>query len=287
MRRLLLLLVLAFPVTASAQVGSWTLYYSDTPQVNPDGSITLTPTVGISGDDGGYCNVFNGMEGFETPAVLLNGNAWTVGTTAPAGGADYGGESIEFAVIFPDVTIAAGNTADLSFAGNVSAVCWANPDEAEEPDEPYNTFYGNVFEDDIEPNISPAPCFLGVGCASPWPNLYETYARGGHPVNLDSQQVAQGGQNVILTSSNCGSNNGWANSLVGTWSKPDLSCSQTDLWDLIPPQATCSVDSGGVAVTATRTPRERKHVTTQCAQGKPGLHASSRDTVWGGLIRFR
>ncbi len=48
MRRLLLVIVLALPLTASAQ--EWTLYYTDTNVVNSDGSVTITPTVSLSGD---------------------------------------------------------------------------------------------------------------------------------------------------------------------------------------------------------------------------------------------
>jgi hypothetical protein len=136
-RLLLLLLMLAFPLTASAQTGSWTLYYSETPpQVNSDGSVTLTPTVSLTGDDGGYCNVWNGMMGYDTPAVMLNGNAWATGYPAQAGGPNYGGEEIYLSNTFPDVTVQPGASADLSFAGKVEGVCWYDAGMAEEPWEP-------------------------------------------------------------------------------------------------------------------------------------------------------
>jgi hypothetical protein len=52
MKILRLLCLLVVPALAAAQ--SWTLYYTDTEVLNSDNSLTITPTVTISGDDGGY-----------------------------------------------------------------------------------------------------------------------------------------------------------------------------------------------------------------------------------------
>ncbi len=124
---------------------------------------------------------------------MLNGNAWTVGSTIPAGGPGDGGASIDMSVTFPDVTIGAGSTADLSFAGKVEGVCWTDPEDGEEPDQPWSSFYAYEWIDGTQPIFTPAPCFLGgdPACNTPFPNVYERWAAGGHPADLDSQQVAQ------------------------------------------------------------------------------------------------
>jgi hypothetical protein len=127
MKPLRLIFCLLFLTTLAAAQGSWTLYYSDTQTVNGDGTVTLPPTVGITGDDGGYCNVYTPLYGYETSSVMLNGNAWAIGDTITSGGLDYGSPPVDFAYTFPDVTLPAdGTEVDLSYAGKVQGICFVN-----------------------------------------------------------------------------------------------------------------------------------------------------------------
>lgn len=53
--RLILALLLLAGISV-AQQGTWTSYISYTSTVNADGSVTVTPTVSVSGNDGGWCD---------------------------------------------------------------------------------------------------------------------------------------------------------------------------------------------------------------------------------------
>lgn len=197
MRRLLLLLMLAFPLIASAQMGSWTLYYSDTPQVNPDGSITITPTVSLTGSDGGgYCDPMNDCDGREQSFVMLNGNAWQGGYVYDAG------DSISLTYTFPDVTLPVGASVDLSYAGKVEGASRILPGGASWIDPSLSQFYlaANPFIDGDSPYINAyAPCWIDTSlinnnappCGLPWVNPLTGLPAGWHPSDLDSQQVAQ------------------------------------------------------------------------------------------------
>jgi hypothetical protein len=170
---------------------SWLLYYSDTEVANGDGSVTITPTVLLWGDDGGSCSELDGQAGYDTPAVVLNGNAWVEGDTVLAGGAEGGGGLVQVANTFPNVTLPAGGTADLSFAGKVQQACGTQSTIWGSWPLGWSAFFSSSFFDGFLPNIPPAPCFLGTSCAVPFPNLYSGTPQ--HVVSRDiaSQQVAQ------------------------------------------------------------------------------------------------
>ncbi len=163
---------------AMAQVGSWTLYYSDTRVANPDGSVTLRPTLGITGDDEGYCSVFaNGQGGWETPFVMLNGNTWAEGGTYDSGGPYNGGSLVDFSYTFPDVTAPAdGSEIDLSYATKVHGVCPLSSFPVAGPPYTKADFYNYPFTDGREPAIPPGPCFIIMGfspqCGTPWPPVW-------------------------------------------------------------------------------------------------------------------
>jgi hypothetical protein len=228
---------------------SWLLYSSDTEVVNGDGSVTITPTVLLWGDDGGSCSELDGQVGYDTPAVVLNGNAWVEGMTVLAGGVEGNGGIVEVSYTFPNVTLPGNGTAvDLSFGGKVQQACgtqstfWGNwPDG-------WGVFFTSSFLDGYLPNIPPGPCnMLLNGCTTPWPSLYKDVPQ--HVVNrdIDSQQVGKKGKTLTLVASNCLDNpvTHFTNELVGSWALADGSCSQNDEYYFIPPEATCNLDSTG------------------------------------------
>jgi len=51
MKTLGLLCLLLIPAFAAAQIGSWTLYYSDTEMVDGNGNLVVTPTVSLTGNE--------------------------------------------------------------------------------------------------------------------------------------------------------------------------------------------------------------------------------------------
>ena len=172
------------------------LYYSNTEVVNGDGSVTVTPIVGISGDDNGYCNIWSGFSGYEQAAVMLNGNAWQWSETQPSGGVNYGGYSLDWAYTFPNVTLPyGGGPVDLSYAAKVEGLCdWRSG--LNFPNVYLSVFYSGEFVDGIAPGYSPAPCWIeGIinnpQCPAHWPYPYTTNPLGWHAADLASQQVAQ------------------------------------------------------------------------------------------------
>ena len=171
---------------------SYTLYYSDIEVVNPDTSVTVTPTVSISGWDGGYCDPFNGFTGYEYPLVMLSGNPWQVGPEYESSGGM--GTYISYPHTFSSVTVQPGQVADLSFAGKVQGVCKYSSGTFTEPS--ILPFYTSSFVDGSGPNISPGPCwisgFLGQpACPAYWPYIFTLTPAGWHPSDLGSQQVGQ------------------------------------------------------------------------------------------------
>lgn len=145
------LFLLSLSLVATAQ-GAYTLYYSDTDIVNADGSVTLTPTVSLSGNDGNFCAVaFDYFETQEIPAVMLNGNTWSYGSKQVGGGTPLwpdGTIYINFVHTFPSVTLPAnGNAVDMSYAGKVMANCADITEGGAPMGNPNNTFYGLQFVD--------------------------------------------------------------------------------------------------------------------------------------------
>ena len=121
MRMLRLLFLLLFlSGLCSAQIGTWTLYYSQNDALSSDGSsVVITPTVSISGSTNAWC--LNSREfASYTAAVMLNGNPWAVGQPTYAAGAR--GTSLSYT--FPSVTVAAGGVVDMSYAGKVEGDCF-------------------------------------------------------------------------------------------------------------------------------------------------------------------
>lgn len=178
---------------ASAQQGAWTIYYSDTDTANADGSVTITPTVSISGDDDGYCNIWSGFSGYEQPGVMLNGNAWQWQVAQGSGGANYGGYPVSWAYTFPNVTVQPGAVTDMSFAGKIQGLCNFRAG-LNMPGMYLTHFYLGQFVDGVAPGYSPGPCWLlnpnSPACPVPWPYIYTASLVGWHAADLDSQQVA-------------------------------------------------------------------------------------------------
>jgi hypothetical protein len=188
----LALLVLS-EVTA-AEIGNWTLYYSDLRNFNGDGSGTITPTLSVVGDDGGWCSAYDQNFGVETPALMLNGNKWVLGDSIQSGQVDIGGQTINFAYTFPNVSISAGQTVDMSYAAKVHGVCYGNHNGAFPPFT-MNAFFGDTFVDGTAPPVFPSPCYIVTGspsCPLPWPPLWQTVPSPGRQQDLDSQKVPVG-----------------------------------------------------------------------------------------------
>jgi len=190
------LLVLTCP--AFAGFGSWTLYYSDTEVVNQDGSVTLTPTLSLTGSDGGlYCDPLVDCDGREQAFVMLNGNAWQASDLYDAIGQP--GYQINFSYTFPSVTVGPGQTVDLSYAAKVAGASHIIPGGGQWISVMIDGFYTSIWVNGRLPKYSPAPCWLGgiiglppaPGCTTPWPSAFDGLPRGWHPADLDSQQVAQ------------------------------------------------------------------------------------------------
>lgn len=142
--------------------------------VNADNSVTLTPTLSISGDDGGWCSLTNNNYGYDTPALLLNGNKWQIE-------AWYydAGDPIDFEYTFPNVTLPANGTpVDLSYAGKVQGACASMNDDELNPPFQIGAFYTPValFTDGFTPSVSPGPCWILPGflpaCPSHWPSMW-------------------------------------------------------------------------------------------------------------------
>jgi hypothetical protein len=189
MKTLALLCLLLIPAFAAAEMGTWTLYYCDTETVDGSGNLVVTPTVSLTGNDGGnFCDP-QSCNGLEQAFVMLNGNAWQAGYTVNAG---LGNPSQVYT--FPDVTIAPGASADLSYAGKVEGTIQLNGNE-------YWTspnmiaFYQTAFEDG-NGVYAPSPCWINgyagnsPACEDTWPTPWALPIRGWATYDLDSQQVA-------------------------------------------------------------------------------------------------
>jgi len=201
LRLIPLLLLLSSFAAAQWQYGQWTVYQSDvaTAQLdgngNPTGNIIVTPTVGITGDDGGFCGAFYS---YEFPSVMLNGNNWVQGTAYPgAGMGPPWSAGMSFSYTFPNIIMSPGQTVDMSFAAKVSGFC-------------YHRYYsggyaisggfylrpfldGEAENDPLGDPIPPTVCWLeGYAdntpeCPLPWPPV----TTGMGEWDLGSQQVAQ------------------------------------------------------------------------------------------------
>jgi hypothetical protein len=153
----------------------------------------LSPTVGVSGNDGGFRDPYEGYTGWEVPTVMLNGNVWAIGPSYPTLG--YGGTNVSYSNTFPDVTLPADGTAvDMSFAAKVQGTCFTGSGYGP-PYGAYYAFYLDTFVDGHSPaGISPGPCWvvngLYPGCPFPWPALWTLRPQHGAHVDLDSQAVA-------------------------------------------------------------------------------------------------
>ncbi|MGI9101847.1 MAG: M23 family metallopeptidase [Terriglobales bacterium] len=174
-----------------AQTGSWTLYYSDTQVVNADGSITVTPTISLSGTDGGWCNISSNAYGYDVVALMVNGNTWY--RSGPYDSGDPYPNIFEDHT-FPAVTVPAdGSQVDLSYAGKVQGTCFSLNDN--EPMPPYSVtaFYTGLFIAGRSPSLAPAPCYILEGfvpiCTIPWPSLWSSLPHHLSNVNLYSQKV--------------------------------------------------------------------------------------------------
>lgn len=168
----------------------WTLYYSQTATANGDGSLTVTPTVSIVGNDGGYCSPLDQNFGVESPAVMLNGNTWQIGDGLQSGDSDGLVDEIDFAYTFPSVMLPSdGTPVDMSYAAKVHGVCYGNHNGSFPPYS-QNAFYINPFVDGVAPTASPAPCWIidnSPPCLLPWPALWTSVPRYGVQRNLYSQ----------------------------------------------------------------------------------------------------
>lgn len=172
--------------------GTWTVYETDVETTDESGNLVITPTVGITGDDGGFCAAFYP---WEFPLVMLQGNAWVAGYGQP--GAAVGGGQLSFAYTFPNVTIAPGQTADMSFAAKVEGYCpTVSGSEGYTLAEGFylRPFLDGEYENDPLGNpIPPTACWLEgylnntPTCALPWPLPTSSPAVG---YDLDSQQVS-------------------------------------------------------------------------------------------------
>jgi len=109
---------------------------------------------------------------------------------------------------FPNVTIAAGAEADLSYAGTVvgseqinTRDAWTTPIEL--------PFFDDDFVDGTDPTTSPGPCYIDSfygtpGCPSTWPSNWEPQLGWTH-YNLDSQQYAWPVRTAVTWANlNCG-----------------------------------------------------------------------------------
>ena len=148
--------VILLAATMAAQ--SFTLYWSSTEQVNPDGSLSVTPTAEVSGyDDSSF--IFNCTDSSniatDRPALMLNGNPWFTHWRVS------GGWWIDFAATAPAVLISPGQQADLSYGASVDAACWY--DSPEYPPS-FDSWYSLEFQ-----NGTGYPCFIGVNCPEPLP----------------------------------------------------------------------------------------------------------------------
>jgi hypothetical protein len=155
--------------------------------------VTLTPTVSVSGDDGGYCSSYQeGQWGYDIPAVMLNGNAWALGNKFASGGEFGGGDAVSLTVTFPNVTVQPGAVVDLSFASKVQGVCYSFYHSGWNA--PRLEFYSAGFLDGSAPNISPGPCWIPEGftntCQLPWPLMLPSLPAGGSYDDLDSQAIS-------------------------------------------------------------------------------------------------
>jgi hypothetical protein len=188
-----LCILLGLSTVSSAQF--FTLYYSDTVTYNgnPPTSATVTPTVSVTGDDGGYCSPADQNFGNETGLVLLNGNSWFVDSAIQSGGVADTGRGINTVHTFPSTTVPGGTIYDFSFAAKVQGVCFAYHNGAFPPGgySEGNWFLApNVFWDGA-PGPPPSPCFIGNGSpqCNPFPTVWTTVPRFGIRQSLFDQST--------------------------------------------------------------------------------------------------
>jgi hypothetical protein len=122
----------------------------------------------------------------------LNGNSWQFGDSIRAGEVTIGGQTINFAYTFPNVTLPSDGTAvDMSYPAKVHGVCYGLHTGAWPPYAP-SSFYGYYFLDGTYPYVSPAPCYItdtSPQCSLPWPALWSSVPRYGIQHDLVSQAV--------------------------------------------------------------------------------------------------
>jgi hypothetical protein len=70
--------ILCVLLLTGTMFADFTLHYTDVTTVNPDGTLTVTPTVELAGVDdislwslGGDC-----IDAWNTPAIVVSGNHW-------------------------------------------------------------------------------------------------------------------------------------------------------------------------------------------------------------------
>ncbi|MGO9210528.1 MAG: hypothetical protein ACLPXM_17345 [Terriglobales bacterium] len=183
MKTLGLLIALVFLSSYSfATFGSWTLYYTDNPYADANGNLWLgSPTVGITGNDGGsYCVAEDGCNGIEQAWVLLAGNVWESGPIYYA----VNSPTVSASYTWPDIEIT-GPT-DVSYAGKVEGAIQLSGHEGwTEPD--WTAFYDDAFVEEEGTN-PPSPCQLG-SCVLPFGPPFSDPTRGWGQSDLDSEQV--------------------------------------------------------------------------------------------------
>ena len=163
------------------------------PNSTPD---AVTPTVGVSGDDGGYCITTDTVNGYDSVFLMLNGNAWVHNWDFISGGEANGGDTVAAAYTFPSVTLQPGQSRDMSFAVKIQGVCHTSPSDPQIPafTEP---FFLDSFVDGTTPTLTPGPCWVqGIlntpTCPSIWPRAYvPPFPRYTGFNDVDSQQVAR------------------------------------------------------------------------------------------------
>ncbi|MFI5090504.1 MAG: hypothetical protein ACHP7P_10640 [Terriglobales bacterium] len=140
--------------------GGFTLYWSATEQVNPDNSITVTPSVEISGYDGSSFTadcIASTNIATNRASLMMNDNPWF-------GSRKFsGGRWLDFAQTGPAVQISPGQTADMSFGGAVDAACWYDSPEGAPS---FDDWYSYEFQNELG-----SPCFIGINCPYPLPQL--------------------------------------------------------------------------------------------------------------------
>jgi hypothetical protein len=134
--------------------------------VDPNtGVVQASPTVSVSGDDGGWCQLPETMppvQGYTVPAVMMNGNTWQIGGVTTAGNF----YPIQEVATFD--TISSGpndGPTDISVGTTLSGYCPDVYPLSYPPDEADNPFFqsDSIFVDGLLPNFMPGPCTIKDG----------------------------------------------------------------------------------------------------------------------------